>query len=277
MSSENDIDNDCSKDCLLLLVQLVSHLLSSSIHSKVDGLDETLKQFYQMLLDSSGKKQEEEIVTAVRECFMKGFELNLQSNMSEKIEESFADNSLLNYVINETKLLVMRDSCSFVKTIELTSLVENILVIIYKSTPLKEDCSLLLDHSVMQPTLDKFLPTDLEWSQLEAKLSPLYVAPSVLFGTFICREFPLPLNTKAVPEWHQGYVRLSLFVVKILLGLCRNPSTTGEAVNSQEEGSLSLGSFTSLLVLALHGLCHSSSVVYMNKSLNNVSTYCPSI
>lgn len=271
MSSKTNSDISCSKDCLLLLVQLVNYLLNSSIRFKVDGVDDTLKQFYLMLMNSSDDEQEEEIVTAVKECFLRGFELAIQDNISENIEESLTENSLLRFVINETKSLLIHDNCSFVKTIELASLWENILVTIYKSMPLKEDCSLLLDHSLIQSVLGKLLPTDLEWSELEAKLSPLYVAPSVLFGTFICREFPLPLDTKATPEWHQGYVKMSLFVVKMLLGLCKNPSTSAEAVNSQEEGSVSLGSFSSLMVLALHGLCHASSLVQMNNALNKVS------
>lgn len=265
--------NDCTAKFIITLTKFINHLLDSSISSLVDGLDEILKHFYKILCYPP-KTESKTALSEVRSCFFKAFEQNLQDNMPEKAEELFKDeNTLLFYVLNEMKNLVMSESCTFSKIIELSDLVDNILLIVYKTSPSNEDCNILLDHSFMLPTLQKLLPTEYEWEQMEAKLSPLYVTPSILLGTFICREFPLPHKCQDTPLWDQSFIKASLFLVRIMMTLCSYPPTNDieSPKDDLDEGSVSLGQFLHLVNFALHAACHSFSMVQMNNYLNNVS------
>lgn len=251
-----------------LVANLAGQLFSSYVCWQTRGIQEFMKSLFSLLCQSS-KSLSEDTVGLLKTVFLKAFKGLIESVGTDNPDKLLEEGSCLSSTLKDIKDTVMEKSCTFHLTMTMAELTESLLRIVFNQVSGEEDCSIILDHSRVQHMLNILMPTEGEWAEMEAQLSPLYMAPAILQSTISFREFPFSRNLHSELQGEHRHTRMSMFLCDVLLFLC-GPGDSNKSEVREEP--VSLGQFTHLVVSALHSTCHAAVMQELNDAIQSVST-----
>ncbi|XP_045600152.1 E3 ubiquitin-protein ligase listerin isoform X2 [Procambarus clarkii] len=248
-----------------LVANLAGQLFGSYVCWQTRGIHEFMKSLF-LLLCQSSKSLSEDTVDLIKITFLKGFQGLITSVAEDNPDKLLEEGSCLSSTLKDIKQTVLESTCTYHLTMTMAELTQDLMRMVFNQVPKEEDCSIILDHSKTQVMLDLLMPTEGEWADLEAELSPLYVAPAVLQGTISLREFPFPKSMHERQNWEHTHTRMSMFLCDLLLFMC---GSGDDNLLPVKEEQVSLGKYTHLVVSALHSTCHATVMQELNDSLQN--------
>ncbi|KAG7163687.1 E3 ubiquitin-protein ligase listerin-like, partial [Homarus americanus] len=247
-----------------LVANLAGQLFSSYVCWQTRGIHEFMNSLF-LLLCQSSKSLSVVTVDLLKTTFLKAFKGLIASVATDNPDKLLEEGSCLSSTLKDIKQTVIAATSTFHLTMAMAELTHHLLMMVFKQVP-KEDCSIMLDHSQIQAMLNLLLPTEGEWAELEAKLSPMYVVSDILLDIISCSEFPFPKSMHENLKWEHTHTQMSMFICDLLLFLS---GSGDEDVSSMKEEQVSLGQYTHLVGSALHSACHATAVQELNEHLQN--------